>query len=67
MPRKKKYDYFAAFEKQMDYAMQEVDLLISVVENFETAEKLAEVIPLAHEIEHAADEVNQSKIGRAHV
>ena len=60
MARKKKYDYFAAFAQQMDYAMQEVDLLIEVVENFESSDKVADYLPKAHEIERAADEINHA-------
>ncbi len=58
MARKKKYDYFAAFEAQMDLAIEEADLLNKVVKHFETAEDIADVIPQAHEIEHKADSIN---------
>ena len=58
MARKQKYDYFKAFERQADLALQEADLLIDVIENFTTAEAVREVIPKAHEIEQRADEIN---------
>ena len=60
MARKKKYDYFAAFEQQMDFAIQEADLLIEVVENFTDAEAVSQYIPRAHAIEHQADLVNHA-------
>lgn len=58
MPRKRKYDYFAAFVQQMEYAVQEADLLIEVVNNFEGSEGVKKYLPFAHDIEHKADEIN---------
>lgn len=58
MSRKPKYDYFEAFEKQADLAIQEADLLIKVVEGFTSADAVREVMPEAHRFEHQGDEIN---------
>lgn len=58
MARKQKYDYFKAFENQVDVALQEADLLIDVIDNFTTAEAVRAIIPRAHELEHQGDQIN---------
>lgn len=58
MARKARYDYFKAFENQVDIALAEADLLIEVIENFTTAEAVSELLPRAHELEHQGDQIN---------
>lgn len=55
-----KFDYFDAFATQVELAVKEAELLISVVENFERAEQLQDCLPEAHRIENEADEVHHS-------
>ena len=58
MAKKPKFDYFDAFEEQVDIAAEEADILIEAIENFTSAEDLRETLTKAHEIEHRGDEVN---------
>ncbi len=58
MAKKAKFDYFDAFEEQVDIAAEEADILIEAIENFTSAEDLRETLAKAHEIEHRGDEVN---------
>lgn len=58
MARKEKHDYFAAFTKQAELALEEANLLVKGIEEFTTAEAVQELMSEAHEIESAADEVN---------
>ena len=54
---KQKHDYFAAFARQVELAVEEADLLIGIVENFTTADDVEALLPKAHEIESQADDV----------
>lgn len=58
MAKKSKFDYFDAFEQQVDIASEEVEVLLDAIENFESAEKLRDLLGKAHEIENRGDEVN---------
>lgn len=58
MARKGKHDYFAAFQRQAELALEEANLLIEVIENFTTADAVLEMIPKAHDIENEADDIN---------
>ena len=58
MAKKEKFNYFDAFEQQVDIAGEEADLLIEAIENFTTADALESVLEQAHEIEHRGDYVN---------
>lgn len=58
MAKKDKFNYFEAFEKQVDIASEEADLLVQAIEGFTTAEELREVLAKAHEVEHRGDMVN---------
>ena len=58
MAKKEKFNYFDAFEQQVDIATEEADLLIETIENFTTAEDLKEALEKAHEIENRGDDVN---------
>lgn len=58
MAKKEKFDYFDAFEKQVDIAAEEAELLIEVIENFTTAGEMQEVLKRAHVIEHQGDQVH---------
>lgn len=58
MAKKNKFNYFDAFEMQVDIASEEAALLIEAIDNFETAEGLRDVLEKAHEIEHRGDQVN---------
>ena len=58
MAKKTKFNYFDAFESQVDIAAEEADLLIEAVENFTSAEDLRDILERAHKVEHRGDEVN---------
>lgn len=58
MAKKTKFNYFDAFESQVDVAAEEADLLIEAIENFTNAEDLRDILDRAHKIEHRGDEVN---------
>ena len=58
MAKKKKYDYFDAYEQLSDLAVQEASVLIRAMENFTDAASLKSVLEEAHEIEHAGDMIN---------
>ena len=67
MAKKGKFNYFDAFEKQVDIASEEADLLIEVIENFKNAKDLEEVLDKAHEIEHRGDLVYHEILGAVSV
>ena len=50
-----KFDYFAAFEAQGDFILNEAHLLADTLKNYESAESLEPVLAQAHEIEAQAD------------
>ena len=58
MAKKDKFNYFDAFEQQVDIALEEIDVLIEAIETFESAEGLMPLLEKAHEIEHRGDYVN---------
>ncbi len=58
MAKKNKFDYFDAFEQQVDIASKEAEVLIEAIENFKSAEELKDVLKKAHEIEHEGDQVH---------
>ena len=58
MAKKNKFDYFEAFERQVDIASKEAEVLIEAIENFTTAGDLQEVLERAHTIEHEGDQVH---------
>ena len=58
MAKKNKFDYFDAFERQVDIASKEAEVLIEAIENFTTAGALQEVLERAHVIEHEGDQVH---------
>ena len=47
MGKRDKFDYFDAFEKQTEVAVQEAELLIEAIESFTEAEHLKEVMELS--------------------
>ncbi len=58
MAKKDKFNYFDAFEKQVDIAEEEAEVLIEAIENFTAAEDLESLLERAHEIEHRGDQIN---------
>ncbi len=58
MGKKHRFDYFDAFKRLSELAIEESDLLIEVIENFGTAEEIRDVMEKAHRIEHSGDEQN---------
>jgi len=58
MAKKDKFNYFDAFEKQLDIAAEEADILINAIEGFTSAEDLKDLLERAHTIEHDGDMVN---------
>lgn len=59
MAKQKKFDYFSAFEEQLDIAAEEADMLVEAIKNFTTASELRDVLEQAHAIEHRGDMVNR--------
>ena len=59
MAKKGKFNYFDAFERQVDIAAEEAEVLMDVVETFTSADELQEVLEKAHAIEHRGDEVHR--------
>ena len=60
MAKKNKFDYFDAFEEQIEIALEESEILVEAIENFESADKLEDILKRAHEIEHKGDQVNHA-------
>lgn len=58
MAKKKKFDYFDAFEKLSELIVSESNLLVETVENFTTSEALRDNIERSHVLEHAGDDIN---------
>ena len=58
MAKKGKFNYFDAFEQQIEIALEESEILVEAIENFESADKLEDILKRAHEVEHRGDEVN---------
>lgn len=58
MGKKHKFDYFSAFERLSELAVEEADLLIETIESFTSADQLKDVMEKAHAIEHKGDLVN---------
>ena len=57
MAKKGKFDYFEAFEEQIDIASEAVDVLVEAIEDFSTAEELQPLLEKAHAIENRGDEM----------
>ena len=55
--KKKRFDYFEAFEEQVHVAIREADLLIEVIDTYTGAEGMEEVLKRAHAIENEGDEL----------
>lgn len=60
--KKRKFDYYEAFEAQAALAVKEAKLLKEVVDGFTTADRIEGVLPDAHAIEREADSVCHSVI-----
>ena len=60
MAKKQKFDYFDAFEKQVEIAEEEADILIEAFDSFTSADDLKPILTRAHEVEHRGDEVNRA-------
>ena len=60
MAKKSKFNYFDAFERQVDIAAEEADILLEAIENFTTADELQPLLERAHEVENRGDDVNHS-------
>ena len=58
MAKKNKFNYFDAFQQQVDVASQMADVLIKAIESFTSAEELGPLLKEAHAIEHQGDLVN---------
>ncbi len=58
MGLKSKFNYFDAFEKQMDFACELAELLVGAIDNFTTPENLLPEVERAHAIEKAGDEMS---------
>ena len=60
MGKKNRFDYFDAFEKQTELAVQEAQILIEAIEGLTNAQGLVSVMERAHEIEHQGDEITHA-------
>lgn len=60
MGKKNKFDYFDAFEKQTEVAVEEAELLIKAIKGFTEAQNLKESMEEAHALEHKGDEINHA-------
>lgn len=58
MPKKKKYNYFKAYERLTELAVKEADLLKEAMVTFEHASGLSDVMEQMHEYENAGDDIN---------
>ena len=58
MAKKDRFNYFDAFAKQVDIAVEETDVLIEAIESFEQGMDMTPILEKAHEIEKRGDEVN---------
>ena len=58
MAKKDRFNYFDAFESQVDVALEEADVLIDCIENYTNAEDMVPILEKAHEIEHKGDQLN---------
>lgn len=58
--KKKKFDYYDAFEAQVELAVKEAKLLKELVSEFDTAAALEKELPRAHAIEREADGICHS-------
>ena len=67
MAKKGKFNYFDAFEKQVDIASEEAELLIEIIQNFTTAAEVKNVLDKAHEIEHRGDQVHHEVLSAVSV
>ena len=52
---KEKFDYFVALERQGEFALQEANILVEILQSFDP-ETLMQKVEAAHEIENAADQ-----------
>ncbi len=59
MARKKKYNYFSAFEEQVTLALKEANLLAQVIVDYKSIDSYSDIIKEAHEYETAGDKVNR--------
>ena len=57
MAKKQKFDYFDAFDRQVELARQEALLLVEVIENYTSSDDLEGYLLRAHEIEHEGDTI----------
>lgn len=58
--KKRKYDYFTGFERQVELACQEAALLTHAIETFQPNNGFETLLVEAHEIEHQGDEVTHT-------
>lgn len=67
MAKKHKFNYFKAYERLTDLAVQESELLIAMLEDFTTAETLTDVLASVHELENKGDSTNHDIFSSAAV
>ena len=58
MAKKKKYNYFKAYETLTELAVKEADLLKEAMVTFEHASGLSDVMEQMHDYENAGDDIN---------
>ncbi len=62
MAKQKKFNYFEAFEKQVEIATEESNLLIEAVKSFSPEADMHDLFKRAHDIEHEGDMMNRDII-----
>ncbi|WP_080799844.1 DUF47 domain-containing protein [Arabiibacter massiliensis] len=56
--KREKADYFDLFEKQAEAAVAEAQLLVEVIDEYESRERVRELMERAHKLENESDEHN---------
>lgn len=62
MAKQKKFNYFDAFERQVEIATEESNLLIESIQNFSNEADMHDLFKRAHDIEHQGDLMNRDII-----
>lgn len=67
MARKDKFNYFKAYEKQSEIALEEAEILLNSVQAFTSADKLVGPMEKLHKLENEGDEINHDIFASAAV
>lgn len=67
MAKKQKFDYFKAYERLTELAVEEAGMLIKALDGYESSESLVDVLPEVHALEHKGDNINHDIFSSAAV